>query len=127
MKKIINTKKSPLPIGPYQQGILIENTLFISGQIAINENNQIISDDIGIQTRKILENIKNIVQTSNLKINDIVKINIFTTCLDKINIINSIYEKFFISNQSIFPARTCIEVRKLPKNAKIEIDVIAIK
>lgn len=127
MHNIIYTKSAPKPIGPYNQGIKKNNIVMTSGQIAINQNNQIISDNIIEQTKVILQNIKNIIQKSGLQINDIVKMTIFVTQLNEINQINIIYNDFFKKHNARLPARTCVEVSNLPKNAKIEIDAIAIQ
>ncbi|QCI27240.1 Rid family detoxifying hydrolase [Buchnera aphidicola] len=126
MHIIINTKNAPQPIGPYVQGIKKNNIVIISGQIPINLNSKIISDDIIKQTKQVLNNIKIIIEKSGLKINNIVKTTIFVTNLNEIKKINLIYKEFFKKNNSEFPSRTCVEVNKLPKNAKIEIEAIAI-
>ncbi|CAL4321873.1 Rid family detoxifying hydrolase [Buchnera aphidicola] len=127
MSYIINTKKSPQPIGPYVQGIKINNLLMVSGQIPINNNGKIISEDIEQQTLQVLKNIKNIIEKADLHVHNIIKMTIFVTNLNDIKKINQIYQKFFIKNDSNFPSRTCVEVNKLPKNSKIEIDAIAIQ
>lgn len=126
MYNIINTSNAPQPIGPYSQGIQVNNFVILSGQIPINLDSQIVSNEISQQTIQVLNNIKNILQKSQLKIKNIIKVNMFVTDLHDIHIINSIYEKFFIENKANLPARTCVEVKSLPKNSKIEIDVMAI-
>lgn len=123
----INTKNAPKPIGPYTQAIKINNMLFLSGQIPIEVSSNHIPENIAEQTYIVLTNIKSILIESQFQVKDIIKTTIFTTDLKKINIINEIYKKFFIDNQSRFPARSCVEVQKLPKNVKIEIEVIACK
>ncbi|WP_343152447.1 Rid family detoxifying hydrolase [Buchnera aphidicola] len=125
-KKIV-TDKAPEAIGPYSQGIAFKNILFTSGQIPINKELQIIPDGIFEQTRVCLQNIKFIVEASNFKINEIIKIIIYTTQLEKLEKINDSYRKFFDSYKMILPARTCIGVSKLPKNVSIEIEAIALK
>ncbi|WP_343128047.1 RidA family protein [Buchnera aphidicola (Takecallis taiwana)] len=127
MHNIISTKLAPKPIGPYSQGIKRNNIVVTSGQIALNENNEIISDNIIEQTKIILQNIKQIIQKSGLTIHDIIKITIFVTQLNEMNQINIIYNDFFQKHHARLPARTCVEVSKLPKNAKIEIEAIAIQ
>ncbi|CAL4324022.1 Rid family detoxifying hydrolase [Buchnera aphidicola] len=127
MNVIVKTKNAPKPIGPYSQAIKNDNFLFTSGQIPIDVNSGIIPDNISEQTYVVLKNIKSIIIAANYNIQDILKITIFTTNLKKIHIINDIYEKFFIENKSLFPARSCIEVQKLPKNVKIEMEAIAFK
>ncbi|CAL4322105.1 Rid family detoxifying hydrolase [Buchnera aphidicola] len=124
----IYTKKAPPVLGPYSQGIKINNLLITSGQIPINPKTKMIPKKIFDQTTLVLENIKSIILASNFHIKNIVKTTIFTTRLDKIHKINGAYENFFIKNKvSIFPARSCVEVSKLPLNVKIEIEAISYK
>lgn len=124
----ISTKNAPKAFGPYSQAIKINNLLMISGQIPIDIISGNIPENIHDQTILALNYIKEIIIKSNFSLNNIIKTTIFTTCLNKINDINHIYKKFFIQeNVLIFPARSCIEVSKLPKNVKIEIEAIALK
>ncbi|MCU4136861.1 hypothetical protein D9V77_01850 [Buchnera aphidicola (Sitobion avenae)] len=127
MKCIINTKNAPKPIGPYSQAIKIDDFIILSGQIPIDVTSNHIPDNISEQTYLVLNNIKSILTDAGFKVKNIVKTTVFTTNLEKINIINEIYKKFFIDNKSNFPARSCIEVQALPKNVKIEIEAIACK
>ncbi|WP_295164328.1 Rid family detoxifying hydrolase [uncultured Buchnera sp.] len=127
MNVIVNTENAPKPIGPYSQAIKNKHFLITSGQIPIDVKSGYIPDNISEQTYIVLKNIKSIVIASEYKIQDIIKITIFTTNLKKIHIINEIYEKFFIDNKSLFPARSCVEVQKLPKNVKIEMEAMAFK
>lgn len=127
MNSIINTKNAPKPIGPYSQAIQVENIIFISGQIPIDIISRHIPKNISEQTYIVLKNIKSIIVASGFEVKNIVKTTIFTTNLKEINIINEIYKKFFIDNQADFPARSCVEVKTLPKNVKIEIEAIALK
>ncbi|BGI51478.1 MAG: Rid family detoxifying hydrolase [Buchnera aphidicola (Ceratovacuna japonica)] len=124
-----NNKKKCLPkeIGPYSSIYESKGIFMISGQIPISNNNEKIPKDISSQVKIVLKNIKNIIKHKKLHIKNIVKITIFTTNIEKIKIINKIYKKFFKKYTNKFPARTCIEVSKLPKNSDIEIDAIAIK
>lgn len=133
MKKltIINTKNAPLPIGPYTQAINIKNIVFVSGQIGICPDTGKISDNIHNQTQQTLENIKNIIEQAELKIINIIKTTVFITNINNLPEINVSYKNFFeqhsLPYEKInFPTRSCVEVSKLPKNAKIEIDAIAI-
>ncbi|CAL4322828.1 Rid family detoxifying hydrolase [Buchnera aphidicola] len=125
--KQIVSEKAPEAIGPYSQGVVFKNILFTSGQIPINKKLQIIPIDIFEQTKICLQNIGFILEKSNFQINEIIKIVIYTTKLEKIDLINNSYKKFFESYQMILPARTCIGVSKLPKNVDIEIEAIALK
>lgn len=129
MLHAINTKKSPMPLGPYVQAIDTGNIIFVSGQIGIQPDTNIILDNIYDQTYQSLENIKNIIETAGLKMNSIIKTTLFVIDLKEIPIINTSYIKFFHSSSScediILPTRSCVEVSRLPKNAKIEIEAIA--
>lgn len=127
MNVIVTTENAPKPIGPYSQAIKNDNFLITSGQIPIDIKSGNIPENISEQTYIVLKNIKSIITAANYNVHDILKITIFTTNLKKIHIINEIYEKFFIKNKSSFPARSCIEVQKLPKNVKIEMEAIAFK
>ncbi|CAL4322002.1 2-iminobutanoate/2-iminopropanoate deaminase [Buchnera aphidicola (Periphyllus testudinaceus)] len=123
----IYTKKSPNPIGPYSQAIQTKNLLMISGQIPIDSISNKIPKKMYDQTFLVLKNIYEIIKKTNFKLKNIVKTTIFTTNLNKIKTINFAYETFFKKKISIFPARSCVEVSKLPKNVQIEIEAIAYK
>ena len=126
MKKIINTSNAPLPVGPYNQAILVDNTLYISGQIAIDVNSkEMIDGTIEEETETIMQNIKAIIYEANLNFEDVIKSTIFTTDLKSFDKINKTYGKFF--NQVTAPARETVEVSALPLGAKVEISVIAKK
>ncbi|QCI22229.1 Rid family detoxifying hydrolase [Buchnera aphidicola] len=127
MNHIINTKNAPKPIGPYSQAIKIDNILILSGQIPVDVKSSYIPENISEQTYLVLTNIKSILIASGFLVKDIIKTTIFTTELKKIEIINEIYMKFFLDNKSQFPARSCVEVKSLPKNVKIEIEAMAFK
>lgn len=126
---IINTNKAPIPFGPYAQAINIGNIIFVSGQIGICPDTGIISNNIHDQTQQALQNIRHIIKKANLQITNIVKTTIFVNNINDLPEINIIYKKFFntysVLNNFNFPARSCVEVSKLPKNAKIEIEAIA--
>jgi len=125
MKKIINTKNAPAPIGPYNQAIVAGNTLYTSGQIAINPNtNTLLIDNIQDETKLVLENLKAIVLEADFKMTDVVKCTIFISDMNNFSAINEIYATYFTENH---PARECVEVRRLPKDVNVEISAIAIK
>lgn len=125
MIKIINTKNAPKAIGPYSQGIDLGKIIMLSGQIPIDPKTGLIDQDIKKQVIQSLNNIKEILFSINLTIRNIVKTTLFIIDFDDFHIINMIYENFFKQHSSFFPARSCIEVSKLPKNSKIEIEAIA--
>ena len=125
MKKIINTKKAPEAIGPYSQAVLVDNSLYCSGQIAINpKTNKLIIDNIKKETNQVIKNILEILKTANFTINDIVKCTIFVKNMQDYEKINTEYASFFADS---IPARELVEVSRLPKNVNIEMSVIAIK
>ena len=122
--KIISTDKAPKAIGPYSQAYLCGNTLYCSGQIAINpETNEFIGGTIEQQTEQILKNIKGLLEASGFSYNDVVKTTCFLAEMKDFSTFNGIYEKAFISK----PARSCVAVKELPKGALVEIEVIAVK
>lgn len=123
MKKIIETKDAPKAIGPYSQGVILENLIFTSGQIPLDRNGVLVSDDIEGQTKQCLENIDAILASSGSDKSKILKTTIFLTDLSLFSRVNEVYAKFFENIK--FPARTTIEVSKLPKESKIEIEAIA--
>lgn len=127
IKKKIFTNKSPLPIGPYNQAFKIDNYVFISGQIPIDSKTGTIPKGIQDQTILVLTNIHLILEAAELKIKNIIKTTVFLTNLNEMKEMNNVYKNFFIKHESEFPARSCIEVSRLPKDVKIEIEAIAIK
>ena len=125
MKKIINTSKAPQAIGPYSQAILINNTLYCSGQIGINpETNSLIKDNINNETRTVIKNLLAILKEADMTLENVVKTTIFLRNMRDYDIINSVYNEYFKKNP---PARETVEVSKLPKDMNIEISIIAVK
>ena len=125
MKKIINTKKAPLPVGPYSQATLVNNTLYISGQVALNpENNELIEGSIEKESYQIMENIKSILNESGLSFKNVVRSKIYLTDMNNFSKVNQVYGSYFEKGQE--PARTTIEVSGLPLGVGVEIDMIAV-
>jgi 2-iminobutanoate/2-iminopropanoate deaminase len=123
MKKIISTSDAPAAIGPYSQAIRSGNFIFCSGQIPLEpKSGQMVSDDIGDQTRRVLDNIRGLLKSEGVSLADVVKTTIFLTDLGNFQTVNEIYGSFF-NNQP--PARSTVQVSALPKGAKVEIEVIA--
>lgn len=121
--KVVLSPNAPSPIGPYSQGIKYQNTLYVSGQIALNpETNTLIIDSIERETRYVLEHIKNIVEKGGSGISQIIKCSIFVADMNDFAKINEVYSAFFGEHQ---PARETVEVARLPKDARIEISCIA--
>ena len=124
MKIKISSNNAPKPIGPYSQAIKMNNLLFISGQIAIHpQTNILITDNIEDETKMVMENIKHILLESNCTFNDVVKCSIFLSDMETFNSVNNVYGQYF---SEPYPARETIEVKKLPKNVNVEISAIAI-
>ena len=123
IKKEVKTNKSPKAIGPYSQAISCNGFLFISGQIPIDLNTgKIISDDFEKQALQCLENIKGILDEKKLNLNSILKLTVFLTDLNNFDLLNKVFEIFF--SKTTFPARAAVQVSRLPKDAKVEIDAI---
>ena len=125
MKKIINTKNAPAAIGPYSQGITVNNMTFYSGQIAIDPTvGKIVATNVEDQTRQILKNISALLTEGGYEVTDVVKTTVFITNIADFGKVNAIYGEFFNTNP---PARSCVEVSNLPAGALIEIEIIAAK
>ena len=125
MKKIIKTKNAPTPVGPYNQAILFNNTLYASGQIAINPlNNRIINEDIEAETKQVMENLNEVLKEAKMDFSNVVKCTIFLKDMNDFESVNQIYSTFF--NEKDAPARETVEVSMLPKNVNVEISLIAI-
>ena len=126
MKRIIFTDKAPAPIGPYNQAVLVGNTLYTSGQIAIDpQTNELILSDIETETKQVMENMKAVLEAADMKFEDVVKTSIFISDMNNFAKINTVYAKYF--NEELAPARETVEVACLPKNVNVEISMIAIK
>ena len=126
MKKIINTPKAPAPIGPYNQAVLVGNTLYTSGQIALNPlTMELVLDDIEIETKQVMENMKAVLVAADMTFENVIKTSIFIMNMNDFTRINSIYGSYF--NEATAPARETVQVACLPKNVNIEISMIAIK
>ena len=122
-KTIIYTKSAPEPIGPYSQAIKINNLLFSSGQIAIDSSTgEMIDGDIKAQTRKVLENIKAILDEAGSDFLKVLKVTVFLRNMNEFTAMNEIYAEYFTESR---PARSTVEVARLPKGASVEMDIIA--
>ena len=126
MKKIIKTHKAPAPIGPYNQAVLSGNTLYTSGQIAINlKTGNVISATISEETRLVMEHLKEILAAADMTFENVIKTSIFISDMNNFGEINSVYGDYF--NEESAPARETVEVAALPKSANVEISAIAVK
>ena len=123
MKKIINTSHAPKPIGPYNQAVLANGMLFVSGQIPLNPvTGELVRGDIQDQTRQVMENIKAILHAAELNFDDVVKCSIFIADMNDFPKINETYGKYFGDNA---PARETVQVAALPMRVDVEISCIA--
>lgn len=125
MKKIINNPEAPAPVGPYNQAILAGNTLYVSGQIAIDQpNGTIIMDDIESETHQVMKNLGKILSSADMTYENIVKCSVFVKDMGLYGRINAVYAQYF--NEDTAPARELVEVVNLPKYVNVEISCIAV-
>jgi len=125
MKKIILTKNSPAPIGPYNQAVLKGNTLYTSGQIAINPlTGELVTDNIEAETQQVMQNMKAVLEAAGMTFENVVKTTIFIMNMNDFGNINTVYGSYF--NEETAPARETVQVACLPKNVNVEISMIAV-
>lgn len=124
MKQVISTKNAPGAIGPYSQGMIVGDLVFTSGQLPINPATGELITEIKEATKTSLENVKAILEEAGSSLDKVVKTTVFLKDVNDFAAVNEVYAKYFTSD---FPARSCFEVGKLPKDAVIEIEVIAHK
>lgn len=122
--KPIHTEKAPGAIGPYSQAIQVGELVYTSGQLPVNTATGLISEDVKEQTRESLENVKAILEEAGSAMDKVFKTTVFIKEMNDFAAINEVYGEFF---SEPFPARSCVEVARLPKDAKVEIEVIATK
>lgn len=123
-KEVINTNNAPEAIGPYSQVVIVGDFVYTSGQIPLNPATGELVTDIKLATKQSMENIKAILEEAGTSLNNVVKTSIFLKDLNDFEAVNEVYGTYFIENK---PARSCVQVAKLPKDAVIEIEVIAVK
>lgn len=122
-KQIINTKNAPGAIGPYSQATRIGNLVYTSGQLPIDmATGELVNDDVKKATEASLNNVKAILEEAGTSLGNVVKTLVFVKDMNDFAAVNEVYSKFFTEN---YPARSCVEVAKLPKDALVEIEVIA--
>ena len=124
-KTAINSSKAPVPIGPYSQAILIKDTLYVSGQVAIDQSTgDLVNDSISNETEQVMTNLSYILEEAGFAFDHVVKCSIFISDMDNFKEINEVYGKHFTT---IPPARETVEVSRLPKDVNVEISCIAVK
>ena len=121
-REVIHTNNAPGSIGPYSQGIIVGDFVYTSGQIPINPATGVMETDIKLATKQSMENIKAILEAAGTSLENVVKTSIFLKDLNDFAVVNEVYGTYFTENP---PARSCVQVAKLPKDAVIEIEAIA--
>ncbi|MFQ9924479.1 MAG: RidA family protein [Beduini sp.] len=125
MKNIVNTEMAPSAIGPYSQGVNIGDFIFFSGQIPLDpKTGDMVENDIKVQTKQSLENVKALLNDQGLDFSNVVKTTVFLDNMDDFAAMNEVYSNYFVAP---FPARSAVAVDKLPKDALVEVEVIAYK
>jgi 2-iminobutanoate/2-iminopropanoate deaminase len=128
MTKVLHTEFAPAAIGPYVQGVDLGNMIMTSGQIPVNPVTGEVPTDIAAQARQSLDNVKAVVESSGLSVADIVKMTVFVKDLNDFAAVNQAYGQFFDEHKvAHYPARSCVEVARLPKDVGIEIEAIAVR
>lgn len=123
-KHIISTEKAPAAIGPYSQAVQIGNLIYTSGMIPIvPDSGEVVEGDIQEQTKQALENLKALLECAGSDLEQVVKTTVFIKDMNEFGLINEVYRKYFTEK---FPARSCVEVARLPKDVRIEIEAIAL-
>jgi 2-iminobutanoate/2-iminopropanoate deaminase len=126
MKTIIQTPKAPAPIGPYNQAILVDNTLYASGQIALDPKTmELVNRDIETETTQVMKNLSEVLKAAGMDFANLVKTTIFLYDMGDFAAVNEIYGSYF--NHEIAPARETVQVAALPKNVRVEISGIAVR
>jgi len=129
MRQVISTKAAPGAIGPYVQGVTLSsvtgNMIFTSGQIPLDPVSGEIPESIEAQTLRSLQNVQAIVEAAGGQVRNIIKTTVFVSDLNDFAAVNQVYNDFFTQHDAMYPARSCVEVARLPKDVKIEIEAIA--
>lgn len=124
MKQVINTSNAPAAIGPYSQAIEVNGMVYTSGQIPVNPATGEIADSIEGQARQVMENVKNLLEAAGTSMGNVVKTTVFIKDMNDFGKINEIYAEYF---EGACPARSCVEVARLPKDVLMEMEAVAVK
>ncbi|MGW9857092.1 2-iminobutanoate/2-iminopropanoate deaminase [Staphylococcus hominis] len=119
--KTINTNKAPEALGPYSHAMVVNNLVFTSGQIPLDTKGNIVSSNVKEQTKQVLENLSVVLEEAGSDLNSVVKATIFISDMNEFQQINEVYGSYFNEHQ---PARSCVEVARLPKDVKVEIELV---
>lgn len=120
--KTINTQQAPAAVGPYSHASVVNGLVYTSGQIPLNLEGNIVSDDVETQTKQVFENLKAVLEAAGSDLEHVVKVLVFLSDMENFQKVNEVYGTYFTSHK---PARSAVEVARLPKDVKIEIEVIA--
>ncbi|UBH08553.1 RidA family protein [Macrococcus armenti] len=123
MKNVIS-KNAPAAIGPYCHAVVVNNMVYTSGQIPLTLQGELVSDDVQAQTKQVLENLSAVLKDSGASLDSVVKTTIFISDMNDFPLINEVYGEYFHTH---LPARSCVEVSRLPKDVKVEIEAVALK
>ncbi len=124
MRQVINTDQAPSPVGPYNQSIAANGTLYVSGQVAIDpQSGEMLQESIEVETKQVMQNVGAVLKAAGLSYDNIVMCSVFVTDMNNYAKINAVYAEYFDSETA--PARALVEVSRLPKDANVEISVIA--
>lgn len=123
MKNVIS-KNAPTAIGPYCHAVVVNNMVYTSGQIPLTLQGELVSDDVQAQTKQVLENLSAVLKDSGASLDSVVKTTIFISDMNDFPLINEVYGEYFHTH---LPARSCVEVSRLPKDVKVEIEAVALK
>lgn len=121
--KVVQTNLSPAAIGPYSQGIVVNNLFYSSGQIPLTASGEMVVGDVKEQTHQVFKNLQAVLQEAGASLETVVKATVFIKSMDDFGVINEVYGEYFSTHK---PARSCVEVARLPKDALVEIEVIAL-
>lgn len=123
MMKVVQTNQAPQAIGPYSQGIIVNNMFYSSGQIPLTAEGQMVEGDVKVQTHQVFKNLKAVLAEAGASLETVVKATVFIKDMNDFAAMNEVYGEYFTTNK---PARSCVEVARLPKDALVEIEVIAL-
>ncbi len=123
-RTVLHTEHAPAAIGPYSQGIMTEDMIFVSGQIPVDPTTGEMQGDVAAQTKQVMENLKAVLKAANAELSQVVKATIFLTDIADFKAVNEVYASYFVDEP---PARSTVAVAALPLDAKVEIEVIAVK
>lgn len=121
--KVVQTNEAPQAIGPYSQGIIVNNMFYSSGQIPLTANGELVTGDVTVQTEQVFQNLKAVLKEAGASFETVVKATVFLKDLNDFDAVNEIYGTYFAEHK---PARSCVQVAKLPKDVAVEIEVIAL-